>query len=211
MQVRPEVAGGAQQPFEGETLFSRGHVRFGPFCVAKVDRGWVEGSGGTSPSAFFPEWIKSVTAETEHADFQFVLEEDQQAATRTVRCRADMSYDAVRVGPMTFSNTAQQLHCGLWLGADPDRFARLELLGGRGSVVLGGRTLTIEARDIQGRADAINPAGYALSEGGRDLAVAQTVNGGAAWISRDLDADARSLAASSVAALLLYHPPSPKQ
>ena len=83
-------------------------------------------------------------------------------------------------------------------------FARLDLLDGRGQVQLGERKLLLEARDMHGRADTVNPAGYAIRDGERDVGAVQTANGGAAWIAADLDAQSRGVVAAASAALLLY-------
>jgi hypothetical protein len=208
MRVAPELASGAQRPVEIETFGTGNHVRFGAYHVDAVDRGWYEGGGETSAGGWFPEYIKSVSRETQHQDYRFTLLEDGHTP-RTVRCRAEMDDRSVDSSVGKLSSTMQGLHCGLWLAADPAQVARLDVVDGVGQVVLGGRTLAIEARDLHGRADTSEPAGYAVSEGGRDLAVVQVVNSGGAWIARDLDADTRALVATAGAALLLYRPPTP--
>src|SRR5262249_19411246 len=150
-----------------------------------------------------------VSSQTAHQDYQFVLEEEGQALRRTVRCRSEMSSDATKMERISVTTTSQRLFCGLWSTAEPAQFGRLDFRDGKGRVELGRHALGIEPRDMLGREVTVDPAGYALTEGGRDLAVVQVVNGGAAWIAPGLDADSRSLVAMSAAALLLYRAPSP--
>ncbi len=211
MQVRPDLAPGAQKPFEADTFGSGSHVRFGAYHVGAVDRSFSSESS-SSRSDWLPEYLRSVDSESAHQDYQFVVEEDGAPTKRTVRCRAELARETLRSGRASMSSSHEALRCGLWLGlgdGGDGGVARLDLADGKGEVRLGERTLGIEGRDLRGRADTLEPAGYALSEGGRDLAVVQTVNGGAAWIATDLDPERRSLVATSAAALLLYRHPSP--
>jgi hypothetical protein len=209
MQVAPTLASGAQRPVELETFGTGNHVRFGPFHVASVDRTAFERSGGSISSVAFPDWVRSVSNDRQHQDYEFALEEDGQPARRTVRCRAEMDRDSIETAGGSLSRTMQRLHCGLWFTADPARFARLDFSGGQGTVELGGRRFTIEARGMRGEADEIDPAGYAVSEAGHDLGAVQVVNSGGAWIAPGIDADTRALVATAEAALFLYRAPSP--
>lgn len=207
MPVKPELAAGAMQPFERD-VFGGSHVRFGPFRVDKVDRSWSE-AGDSYTTGWFPEWLKGVSTEEQHEDYQFALAEEGQGAPRTIRCRAGMTSSQTHYAAgISSSSTDQRLYCGLW-GTSAAQQAQLQVRDGKGQVQFAGRTLRIEGRDILGHATTDDPAGYAVVDGERDVAAVQVVNAGAAWMNRDLDADARSVVAMSTAALLLYHPPRP--
>jgi hypothetical protein len=204
MQVKPELAAGMQLPFDRPTFGAGSSVRFGAYQAASVDRTAFEGgSSSVSSPLLFPSWLQSLESFDTHQDYAFDLQEAGRPLGN-VRCRADAGGRRMVTQRGSSSSVTHRLHCALWTDPGSREFARLDLRDGRGQVQLGERRLDVEARDLHGRFDAVSPAGYALIDAGRDVAAVQTVNSGAAWIAGDLDAPARSLAATAAAALLLY-------
>jgi hypothetical protein len=209
MPVKPDLAAGAQTPFD-RPLFSTGsRVRFGAFHVDDVDRTpFSSSSSSTSVPLLFPDWLRSVGEFQSSQDYAFSIAEEGQPP-RAVRCRAEMKGSKVELRRTSVTSFSQSLHCAVALDASAREYARLDLLEGGGEFAIAGRKLAIEGRDLLGRRDPMDPSGFVLIDGDREIAAAQTVNAGAAWIARDLDAQSRSLAAAAVAALLLYRAPSP--
>jgi hypothetical protein len=201
MPVGPHLA--AQQPYRHPTFGSRGDLRFGEWRVQGFKDSLDVAQGEQGP--WFPELMRHVSTSESNDAYSFRLESSQPPAT--VRCRARTSVTEVKSGRSSFKAIDEWLRCVLLLAPDGSQFAILDLTGdGKGEIDFAGRRLAIEARSIGGYATSIDPAGYGIKESGRDVAVAQVANGGAAWIAADAAAPDRGLYAAAVAALLLYRP-----
>jgi hypothetical protein len=188
-----------QQPF-ARSILSRGDVSFGPFRVSHFS---AETANETWHGDVLPKNLRHGEG---FEDYSFSVDEPGQPS-RLVRCSAAMHSDTVKMGRASMTTAEQALHCAIWLTPGTPEYASLELGGdATGTLTSGGRSLRVEGRNFQGKQDSLDQAGYAVSDGTADVAVAQRVNGGAVWIARDATGLDRALYAAAAAALFIYQP-----
>jgi hypothetical protein len=188
-----------QQPFD-RSIMSRGDVRFGAFRVTGFN---AESASETWRGDVLPQNLRHGEG---FEDYSFNVEEAGQPP-RLVRCSAAMHSSSLHEGRTTITSSSQELHCAIWLTPGAREIALLDLGGdGQGTLAGAGRQDRVEGRNMQGHADTLDPAGHAIIDGGRDVALVQRVNGGAVWLAGDAAGADRGLYAAAAAALLLYQP-----